>query len=152
MWRRTGDDEGQGDWRSAPVLMAGSNFLQNPRVGSRLGRGYRRGPRIDGPVRLARRMLRSGGSAAEAVTCIACGTEVPRAEAREYDKEGDRWDRADKRFEHLCRRCHGDLSHQPRDDLEPLLVEFEAGDASREEFLSWYCGRVEERYGALEEE
>jgi hypothetical protein len=152
MWRRSGDDEGRGDRRSDPVLMAGSNFLQNPLVRSRLGRGYRRGRRLGGPVRLAKRMLPSGGSAGEPVTCIACGTDVARAEAREYDKQGDRWDRADKRFEHLCRRCHGDLSHQPRGDLEPLLVEFEAGDASREEFLSWYCDRVEERYGPLDEE
>ena len=32
------------------------------------------------------------------VTCIACGEEVPRSSAREYDKHGDRWTREDKQF------------------------------------------------------
>ncbi len=47
-------------------------------------------------------------SRTETVTCLACGTERPRDEAREYDKHGDRWDRDGKTFEHLCKSCHGD--------------------------------------------
>jgi len=76
----------------------------------------------------------------------------PRDEAREYDKYGDRWDRDDKTFEHLCKSCHRDLCHHPRDELEALLVDLEAGATDRERFLSRYLQTVEERYGALEEE
>ncbi|MDS0475343.1 hypothetical protein [Natrinema sp. 1APR25-10V2] len=88
----------------------------------------------------------------ETVTCLACGTERPRDEAREYDKYGDRWDRADKTFEHLCKSCHRELCHHPRDELEALLVDLEAGERSREAFLASYLAAVEERYGTLEEE
>jgi hypothetical protein len=76
---------------------------------------------------------------------------VSRSEAREYDKEGNRWDRYGKEFEHLCKECHRDLCHQPRDELESLLTEIESGDADREEFLARYFGTVEERYGSAEE-
>jgi len=85
------------------------------------------------------------------VTCIACGRSVARSSAREYDKYGDRWDRTDKSFEHLCKECHGELCHQPRSELEGLLIEVGAGGRSREEFLAWYASLVEERYGQLEE-
>ncbi|MGM0590585.1 MAG: DUF7562 family protein [Halobacteriota archaeon] len=87
------------------------------------------------------------------VVCIACGTSVLRSEAREYDKEGDRWDRYGKQFEHLCKECHRGLCHQPRDELEPLLVELEADGEhlSQEEFLRRYLGAVQERYGKHEE-
>jgi hypothetical protein len=85
------------------------------------------------------------------VTCIACGSDLPREDAREYDKHGDRWDRADKSFEYLCKPCYRDLCHQPRDELESLLVDVGAGDADREAFLAGYCGAVEERYGPIEE-
>lgn len=85
------------------------------------------------------------------VTCIACGETVPRSEAREYDREGDRWDRRGKCFEHLCKGCHGDLNHQPRDEVEDLLVEVGAGECDRETFLAGYCERVVERYGRLED-
>ena len=88
----------------------------------------------------------------ETVTCLACGTERPRDEAREYDKHGDRWDRADKTFEHLCKSCHRELCHQSRDELEALLVDLEAGERSRDAFLASYLAAVEERYGPLEEE
>ncbi|GGJ05227.1 hypothetical protein GCM10008995_13830 [Halobellus salinus] len=59
------------------------------------------------------------------VVCIACGTSLPRSEAREYDKQGNRWERHDKSFEHLCKECYRGLCHQPRDELEALLVDVE---------------------------
>ena len=74
-----------------------------------------------------------------------------RSDAREYDKHGDRWERDGKEFEHLCKTCYRDLCHQPRDELEGLLVEVDAGENSQEDFLSWYCALVEERYGPAEE-
>ncbi|WP_247002565.1 DUF7562 family protein [Halosolutus gelatinilyticus] len=86
------------------------------------------------------------------VTCLACGSEVERSTAREYDKYGDRWNRADKEFEHLCKPCYNDLCHHPRAELEALLVELEAGEHDRAEFLPRYLATVEERYGTLEEE
>jgi hypothetical protein len=85
------------------------------------------------------------------VVCIACGTSVLRSEAREYDKEGDRWDRHGKEFEHLCKDCYRDLCHQSRDELEALLVDIEQRSLSQEEFLARYRTAVEERYGSPEE-
>jgi hypothetical protein len=85
------------------------------------------------------------------VVCIACGDSVLRSEAREYDKEGNRWDRYGKEFEHLCKECHRELCHQPRDELESLLTEIDSGTVDREEFLARYFGTVEERYGSTEE-
>jgi hypothetical protein len=85
------------------------------------------------------------------VVCIACGTSVLRTEAREYDKEGDRWSRHGKEFEHLCKECYRDLCHQPRDELEALLVDIERDGMSQTEFLDRYVGAVEERYGSAEE-
>ncbi len=76
------------------------------------------------------------------VVCIACGDSVLREDAREYDKEGDRWDRREKEFEHLCRDCHDDLCHQPRDGLEELVVTIEADGLSRSEFLARYVEAV----------
>ncbi|RQG86937.1 hypothetical protein EA462_14865 [Natrarchaeobius halalkaliphilus] len=87
----------------------------------------------------------------EAVTCLACGDEVSRSRAREYDKHGDRWNRADKTFEHLCKRCDDELCRHPRDELEELLVELEAGTDGTSRFLTAYFRAVEERYGSLEE-
>jgi len=82
----------------------------------------------------------------EQVTCIACGQSVFRSDAREYDKHGDRFDRVDKEFEHLCKPCYRDLCHQPRNELEDLLVDLEAGSGlPREEFLRRYSETVEER-------
>jgi len=69
-------------------------------------------------------------------TCPACGESVRRADAREYDKHGNRWERAEKEFEYLCKPCHGDLCHQPRKGLEATLVECDAGNSDRETFLS----------------
>ena len=88
-----------------------------------------------------------GSRESDTVTCIACGRSVSRSDAREYDKEGDRWERRDKEFEHVCKQCHRELCHQPRDELERLLVDIDAGGLSREEFLHRYVGAVEERYG-----
>lgn len=97
-------------------------------------------------------MWRAGSDRGDtSVVCIACGTSVSRTDAREYDKEGDRWDREGKQFEHLCKDCHGDLSHQPRAGLESLLVDVERGADSRREFLERYVATVQERSGATEE-
>lgn len=74
----------------------------------------------------------------ETVTCIACGTEVPRSKAREYDKYGDRWERRDKEFEYLCKSCHRECCHQPRDGLETTLVQADAGRVDRDGFLARY--------------
>ncbi|MFB6123574.1 MAG: hypothetical protein ABEJ78_08955 [Haloferacaceae archaeon] len=85
------------------------------------------------------------------VVCIACGTSLLRSEAREYDKEGNRWDRHGKDFEFLCKECYRSLCHQPRDELEALLVDIEGDDPDRDVFLQRYFGAVEERYGSPEE-
>jgi hypothetical protein len=77
------------------------------------------------------------------VTCIACGQSVARADAREYDKHGDRWDRAEKEFEYLCKECHRDCCHQPRAGLEALLVEIGAGEVDRDDFLARYRATTE---------
>jgi hypothetical protein len=90
-------------------------------------------------------MFRSGSQGSETVTCIACGTELARGDAREYDKYGDRWDRAGKEFEFLCKPCYREQCHQPRRDLEDLLTEIEAGELDRDRFLEWYCALVERR-------
>lgn len=79
------------------------------------------------------------------VVCIACGTSLLRSDAREYDKEGDRWDRQGKRFEYLCKACYRELTHQPRDDLEDLLDDVQVPGQSREEFLRRYLFEVERR-------
>ena len=94
------------------------------------------------------RKRRGNGS----VDCIACGETVDRSDAREYDKEGDRWDRRGKEFEHLCKSCHTDLCHQPRDELEALLVDIDAGTLGDVEFLDRYCRAVEDRYDSVDHE
>jgi hypothetical protein len=86
------------------------------------------------------------------VICLACGCETPRSTAREYDRYGDRWNRENKTFEHLCKPCYADLCHQPRGDLEALLVDLGAGETGQEAFLDKYMTAVEKRYGRLEEE
>jgi len=80
-------------------------------------------------------MFGSRNSRAESVTCIACGESVSRSNAREYDKHGDRWDRRDKEFEHLCKDCFAELCQQPRDGLETTLDAAGAGETDRETFL-----------------
>jgi hypothetical protein len=76
------------------------------------------------------------------VTCIACGDSLLREDAREYDKEGNRWNRRDKEFEYLCTDCDDELCHQPRDGLESLVCSIEADGLSREEFLDRYGDAV----------
>jgi len=97
-------------------------------------------------------MWGSRSSRGNSVDCIACGETLRRDDAREYDKEGDRWDRKGKDFEYLCKECHTSLCHQPRDELEDLLVDIEADGLSETEFLNRYCEAVEERYGPLDHE
>jgi hypothetical protein len=84
-------------------------------------------------------MWRSRSGRDTDVTCIACGESVPRSRAREYDKHGDRWDRRDKEFEYLCKSCHGEYCHQPRDGLEETLVAASAGECDRDTFLTQYA-------------
>ena len=86
------------------------------------------------------------------VVCIACGSSLLRTDAREYDKEGDRWDRHGKEFEHLCKECHDGLCHQPRTELESLLLSIESDGLSREAFLRRYYDAVEEEYGSADAE
>lgn len=79
------------------------------------------------------------------VTCIACGTELSRSDAREYDKYGNRWDREGKRFEYLCKQCDRNRSHQPRRGLEATLVECQADELDRDAFLAAFCETAEDR-------
>lgn len=90
-------------------------------------------------------MWRRSEGSEESVVCIACGDELAREQAREYDKEGDRWDRRDKEFEYLCKRCYGDLTHQPRQGLEATLTAIEATGESPEAFVRRYLDAVDER-------
>jgi hypothetical protein len=97
-------------------------------------------------------MWRSSGTGRDRdVTCIACGESVPRSEAREYDKYGDRWDRRDKEFEYLCKPCDRERCHQPRDDLESLLTDAEAAVDEGSAFVTAYLALAEERDGSVEE-
>ncbi|UTF54972.1 DUF7562 family protein [Natronosalvus rutilus] len=81
----------------------------------------------------------------ETVTCIACGETIPRSEAREYDKYGNRWEREGKTFEYFCKPCDGDLCRYGRDGLEAQLTDLEAGEHSQEAFLRRYLCSLEER-------
>jgi len=81
------------------------------------------------------------------VSCTACGDAVPRSEAREYDKEGNRWERHDKEFEHFCKDCFRELCHQPRGDLEATLTGIEEENLSQSEFLARYLDSVDSEDG-----
>jgi hypothetical protein len=86
----------------------------------------------------------------ESVTCIACGETLPRSDAREYDKEGDRWTRHDKEFEYFCKDCYSDLCHQPREDLESVLLDVESATedtVSSEDFALAYQEVAADRDG-----
>lgn len=63
-----------------------------------------------------------GSDEDQTVQCIACGATRARDEAREYDRYGNRWERADKTFEYLCKPCHVTECHLPRQDLEETLL------------------------------
>ncbi len=74
----------------------------------------------------------------ESVVCVACGATVDRGDAREYDPLGDRWNREDKQFEHLCKPCHDRECHQPRQGLEDRLVAIGADHADNQTFIAAY--------------
>lgn len=86
------------------------------------------------------------------VTCIACGESVARSAAREYDKHGDRWQRADKRFEYLCKPCDRQRCHSPRDGLEARLVEVGTGTDDAGSFISRYLALAREGESAAADE
>ena len=85
-----------------------------------------------------------GGGPTDEVICIACGAELPRSDAREYDKSGDRWSRDGKEFEFLCKPCYRECCHQPRDELEDTLCRAGAGETDRQSFLQRYWDQVTE--------
>ena len=95
-------------------------------------------------------MRRSRDAADRRVVCPACGQRVARADAREYDKEGDRWDRAEKSFEFFCRPCHDGLCLQGRDGLEELLCAAGAGEVDRGRFLERFAALSAERSESVE--
>ena len=78
------------------------------------------------------------------VTCIACGADLPREEAREYDKHGDRWDREGKDFEFLCKPCFRSLVKQPRRGLETTLEDAGAGQVPDKIFLELFFAQTED--------
>jgi hypothetical protein len=82
--------------------------------------------------------------------CPACGRLVARADAREYDKFGDRWDREEKAFEYLCRPCHDALTLQDRGELEALLCEAGAGEVDRSTFLDRFDTLSADRSESIE--
>jgi hypothetical protein len=84
-----------------------------------------------------------GSSTDETVTCIACGTEVSRSKAREYDRYGDRWGSRDREFEFLCKPCYRECCHQPRAGLEQTLVAAGAGTTDQETFLAQFHEAVD---------
>jgi len=92
-------------------------------------------------------MWGSAGRGQSQVTCIACGESISRANAREYDKYGDRWDRDGKEFEYLCKPCDRERCHQPRGALEALLedVESKTTDSDTDAFLAAYLDLAERR-------
>lgn len=72
------------------------------------------------------------------VICVACGEVHPRAEAREYDPLGDRWDREGKEFQYLCKPCHTAECHQPRQGLEEQLVALGDDHPDANSFIAAY--------------
>ncbi|WP_330630303.1 DUF7562 family protein [Halocatena halophila] len=81
----------------------------------------------------------------DCVTCISCGSRVSRSSAREYDKQGDRWNRRKKSFEHLCKPCYREIDHHSRERLEQLLVAVEQSSVgTNAEFIRRYYQLVTE--------
>lgn len=76
------------------------------------------------------------------VTCPACGTQLARTRAREYDRHGDRWDRDGKEFEYLCKPCHRAACHLPRGELKETL-EAVGKQPSPEAFVAAYYREVD---------
>ena len=81
------------------------------------------------------------------VTCIACGDRRPRADAREYDKHGDRWDREGKSFEYVCKPCFRELNKGRRDDLETTLERVGAGRVPLGTFLRRFAAESDAEDG-----
>lgn len=78
------------------------------------------------------------------VTCIACGAEIPRDEAREYDKYGDRWTRDGKTFEYLCKPCFRALTKHSRDGLEDALGDVAGRGLDQAAFVSAFLEATRE--------
>ena len=76
------------------------------------------------------------------VTCPACGSTLPRNDALEYDRLGDRWDRNEKSFEYLCKGCYREESHYPRDRLEETLILAGGPYAQTGDFIAAYYHQV----------
>lgn len=88
------------------------------------------------------------GAGDESVTCIACGETLPRTDAREYDKHGDRWARDGKEFEFLCKPCFRGITKHSRDGLEEVLDEVAEPEMSQEEFVAAFIDATRETAGS----
>ena len=95
-------------------------------------------------------MRRSRSPSDRRVVCPACGQRLARADAREYDKHGNRWARGEKAFEYLCRPCHDGLTLQTRDGLEDALEASGAGEVDLETFLERFAAVTTERSDSVE--
>lgn len=84
------------------------------------------------------------GAGNDRVTCIACGEHLPREDAREYDKYGDRWTREGKAFEYLCKPCFRDLTKHSRDGLEDVLDDISGTGLSQEAFVQAFITETRE--------
>lgn len=78
------------------------------------------------------------GKSGHDVECIACGEELSRSQAREYHKDGNRWDRQNKHIEYMCKDCHRNQNHQSRDGLEETLIDINAGTLDTVQFIERY--------------
>lgn len=84
------------------------------------------------------------GAGRETVTCIACGETLPRTDAREYDKHGDRWARDGKEFEYLCKPCFRGITKHSRDGLEDALEAVAEPSMTQEEFVTAFVDATRE--------
>lgn len=84
------------------------------------------------------------GAGDDTVTCIACGEVLPRDDAREYDKYGDRWTREGKEFEHLCKPCFRQLTKHARDGLEDDMEGMAGCGLSQPEFVQAFLATTRE--------
>ncbi len=76
------------------------------------------------------------------VTCPACGSQVERCDAREYDPQGNRWERTGKTFEFFCKPCFREICQLPRKDLEETLCRIDGPHDSPAAFLAAYYDAV----------
>lgn len=84
------------------------------------------------------------GAGEDEVTCIACGEVLPRGSAREYDKHGDRWTRAGKVFEYLCKPCFRRLTKHSRAGLEDTLDGIAGTGLDQEAFVEAFIESTRE--------